>query len=110
MIKPSTPLGHSDPRALKLLHGRCIDTALLFHHPRGRPLKPGLAWLTRKWIGHIIQDRGPGGHNLEEDARTCIDLLLKAKVRLIPTYLYRDHVDAILRFFRARVRRVPSGF
>ena len=65
LIKPSTILlGRSlelDLRALKLSHGRCIDTALLFHHPRGHPLKPGLACLTRKWLGRIIQDRGPGG-------------------------------------------------
>ena len=84
LIKPSTILlGHSlesDLRALKLSHGRCIDTALLFHHPRGRPLKPGLAWLTRKWFGRIIQDRGPGWHNPEEDARACIDLL-KDKIK-----------------------------
>ena len=62
LIKPSTILlGHSLEsylRALKLSHGRCIDTALLFHHPRGRPLKPGLAWLTRKWLGWI---GGPAG-------------------------------------------------
>ncbi|KAN0141687.1 hypothetical protein V8E53_000149 [Lactarius tabidus] len=84
LITPSTILlGHSlesDLNALKLSHARCIDTALIFHHPRGRPLKPGLAWLTRKWLGRVIQDRGPGGHNPEEDARACMDLL-KAKIK-----------------------------
>ena len=64
----------------KLSHPRCIDTALIFHHPRGRPLKPGLAWLTRKWLGRTILDRGPGDHNPEEDARACMDLL-KAKIK-----------------------------
>ena len=76
-------VGHSlesDLRALQLSHPRCIDTALIFHHPRGRPLKPGLAWLTRKWLGRTIQDRGPGGHDPEEDARACVDLL-KAKIK-----------------------------
>ncbi|KAH8114295.1 hypothetical protein DFH11DRAFT_1727273 [Phellopilus nigrolimitatus] len=71
-------LGHSlesDLRALKLAHGRCIDTALLYHHPRGRPLKPGLAWLTKKWCGREIQNRGDGGHDAEEDARACVELL-----------------------------------
>jgi RNA exonuclease len=71
-------LGHSleqDLRALKLAHPRCIDTALLYHHPRGRPLKPGLAWLTKKWCGREIQTRGEGGHDPEEDARACLDLL-----------------------------------
>ncbi|KAH9983579.1 hypothetical protein BJV77DRAFT_1072756 [Russula vinacea] len=57
------------------------DTALIFHHPRRRPLKPGLAWLTRKWLGRTIQDRGPGGHDPEEDARACVDLL-KAKIKM----------------------------
>ncbi|KAK0209032.1 ribonuclease H [Desarmillaria ectypa] len=71
-------LGHSlesDLRALKLCHPFCIDTAVIFHHPRGRPLKPGLAWLTKKWCGREIQTRGEGGHDPEEDARACVDLL-----------------------------------
>jgi len=50
---PPTPilLGHSlesDLKALKICHPLCIDTAIIYHHPRGRPLKPGLAWLTKK--------------------------------------------------------------
>jgi RNA exonuclease 1 len=72
-------LGHSlenDLRALKLIHPRCIDTALLFHHPRGRPLKPGLAWLVKKWCeGREVQNRGEGGHDSEEDARACVELV-----------------------------------
>ncbi|KAJ7502509.1 hypothetical protein B0H11DRAFT_2223419 [Mycena galericulata] len=83
---PSTPfltpilIGHSlesDLKALKLCHSMCIDTAVLYHHPRGRPLKPGLAWLTKKWCGREIQARGEGGHDPEEDARACIELLQK---------------------------------
>ncbi|KAI0669119.1 hypothetical protein C8Q78DRAFT_1146802 [Trametes maxima] len=73
-------LGHSlesDLNALKICHPRCIDTAIIFHHPRGRPLKPGLAWLTKKWCGREIQNRGEGGHDPEEDARACLDLLKK---------------------------------
>lgn len=73
-------LGHSlesDLKALKICHPLCIDTAVIFHHPRGRPLKPGLAWLTKKWCGREIQNRGEGGHDPEEDARACIDLLKK---------------------------------
>ncbi|KAK0466230.1 ribonuclease H [Desarmillaria tabescens] len=73
-------LGHSlesDLRALKLCHPFCIDTAVIFHHPRGRPLKPGLAWLTKKWCGREIQTHGEGGHDPEEDAGACVDLLKK---------------------------------
>ncbi|TFK44122.1 hypothetical protein BDQ12DRAFT_672432 [Crucibulum laeve] len=77
---PPTPilLGHSlesDLKALKICHPLCIDTALMYHHPRGRPLKPGLAWLTKKWCGREIQARGEGGHDPEEDARACVELM-----------------------------------
>ncbi|THH05849.1 hypothetical protein EW145_g4504 [Phellinidium pouzarii] len=54
-------LGHSlenDLQALRLMHPRIIDTAILYHHPSGRPRKPGLAWLTKKWCGRI--EGGPG--------------------------------------------------
>ncbi|KAL4073757.1 hypothetical protein J3A83DRAFT_4090781 [Scleroderma citrinum] len=71
-------VGHSlesDLKALRLCHPLCIDTALAYHHPRGRPLKPGLAWLTKKWCHREIQTRGDGGHDPEEDARACLDLL-----------------------------------
>lgn len=65
----------SDIHTLQLaLPGR-IDTAPHFHRPRGQPLKPGLAGFTYKWLGRIIQDRGPGVRNPEQDARACIDLL-----------------------------------
>ncbi|KAG6904902.1 hypothetical protein DXG01_006387 [Tephrocybe rancida] len=79
---PPTPilLGHSlesDLKALKICHPQCIDTALMYNHPRGRPLKPGLAWLTKKWCGREIQTRGEGGHDPEEDARACLSLLKK---------------------------------
>ena len=49
----------------------------MYHHPRGRPLKPGLKWLTEKWCGRNIQTKGEGGHDPEEDARACLDLLKK---------------------------------
>ncbi|KAI6001680.1 hypothetical protein F5J12DRAFT_894545 [Pisolithus orientalis] len=74
----SVLVGHSlesDLKALRLCHPLCIDTALAYHHPRGRPLKPGLAWLTKKWCHREIQTRGEGGHDPEEDARACVDLL-----------------------------------
>ena len=82
-------LGHSlesDLHALRICHPRCIDTALVFHHPRGRPLKPGLAWLTKKWCGREIQNRGEGGHDPEEDARACLDLLKKKVENGMPPF------------------------
>ncbi|KAN0141440.1 hypothetical protein V8E53_000685 [Lactarius tabidus] len=56
-------LGHSlelDTNAIKC-HLCCIDTALIFRHLHGRPLKLGLAQLTRKWLRHIIQITGLAG-------------------------------------------------
>ena len=35
----------------------CIDTALVHHHLRGRPLEPGLAWLTKKRCQRDMQTR-----------------------------------------------------
>lgn len=75
-IKPLTALLHSLESALhrlKFLHPHRIDTALLFHHTRGRPFKPGLVWFPHKslQVGRIMQDRGP-------DMHACIGLL-KAK-------------------------------
>lgn len=40
-------------------------------------MKPGLAWLTKKWCGREIQIRGEGGHDPEEDARATIELVRK---------------------------------
>jgi RNA exonuclease 1 len=84
LITPSTTLlDHSlqsDLRALQLSHSPCIDSALIFHRPRGRPLKPGLAWLARRWLGRTVQDRGADGHDPEEDARACL-YLLEAKIK-----------------------------
>jgi RNA exonuclease len=64
-------LGHSlesNLRALQLFHPLRID-------PRGCPLEPGLARLTRQWLGRTIQDRGPSRHDPEEDTRVCVDSL-----------------------------------
>ena len=78
LITPYTILiGHSlecDLTALKIRHSLCIDTALIYKHPRGGPYKPALKWLAQKWLGREIQS-GEGGHDSAEDARTCVDLL-----------------------------------
>ena len=87
----STPIliGHSlesDLHSLKLRHSRCIDTALLYEHPRGRGsgMKPGLAWLVKKWCGReirtakrVVDGKEVVGHDPEEDSRACIELVKK---------------------------------
>jgi RNA exonuclease 1 len=84
ILHPKTILiGHSlnaDLTALKLTHPFIIDTALLYPHPRGPPLKSSLKYLAQRYLNREIQ-RGHGttglgaGHDSIEDARTCLDLV-----------------------------------
>ncbi|KAI9432769.1 hypothetical protein H4582DRAFT_1767427, partial [Lactarius indigo] len=67
------PSLESGLHTLQVAHPRYTGTAILFHHSGSRSLKLGLVWLTRKWLGRSMQDRGPGGYNLEEDPRACVD-------------------------------------
>lgn len=80
LLTPRTILvGHSlnaDLSALKLTHPFIIDTALLYPHPRGPPLKSSLKWLAQKYLGREIQKgHGSTGHNSIEDAIACLDLV-----------------------------------
>lgn len=80
IFTPQTILiGHSlnsDLNALKLTHPYIIDTALLFPHPRGPPLKSSLKWLSQKYLSREIQKgHGSTGHDSIEDARACLDLV-----------------------------------
>ena len=76
-------IGHSlnsDLTALQMTHPFVIDTALIYPHPRGPPLKSSLKWLAQRYLNREIQKghgtTGPGaGHNSVEDARTCLDLV-----------------------------------
>ncbi|OJA19892.1 hypothetical protein AZE42_12716 [Rhizopogon vesiculosus] len=105
-------IGHSlesDLRALRICHPRCIDTAIIYHHPRGRPLKPGLAWLIKKWAGREIQTRGESGHDPEEDARACIDLL-RMKLRNGPSFgEYKTDLESIFERMARASRRGGAG-
>lgn len=80
ILTPDTILiGHSlnsDMNALKLSHPYIIDTALLFPHPRGPPLKSSLKWLSQKYLSREIQKgHGSTGHDSVEDAKACLDLV-----------------------------------
>ena len=80
LLTPDTILvGHSlnsDLNALKFTHPYIIDTALLFPHPRGPPLKSSLKWLSQKYLSREIQKgHGSTGHDSIEDARACLDLV-----------------------------------
>lgn len=78
-------IGHSlesDLNVLKIRHPKIIDTALLYDHPRGPPLKPSLKWLCEKFLGKIIQkgESSGEGHSSVEDAKACLQL---TKLKLI---------------------------
>ncbi|KAL1964823.1 hypothetical protein VTN77DRAFT_6325 [Rasamsonia byssochlamydoides] len=78
ILTPRTILvGHSlnsDLNALKLTHPFIIDTAIIYPHPRGPPLKCSLKWLTQKYLGKEIQ-KGQTGHDSIEDARAVLELV-----------------------------------
>jgi DNA polymerase III epsilon subunit-like protein len=93
-------VGHSlenDLRALRLCHLRCIDTSVIYPHPKGYPLRNKLKYLAKEYLGKEIQSRNQtgnsphpqllvpavcdwnGGHSSVEDAWTAVELVkLKA--------------------------------
>ena len=84
ILNPRTILiGHSlnsDLNAIKITHPFILDTAILYPHPRGPPLKSSLKFLAQRYLNREIQkgggSTGPGaGHDSIEDARTCLDLV-----------------------------------
>ncbi|BBN16199.1 RNA exonuclease [Marchantia polymorpha subsp. ruderalis] len=72
-------VGHSlerDLAALKVIHMKVIDTALLYQHPRhGGKIKPALRMLADKWLKRSIQN-GSEGHDSIEDAEAAMDLTM----------------------------------
>jgi len=67
-------VGHSlenDLKALGILHSRCVDTAQLFPHPRGFPLRSSLRNISKRYLKTVIQD---GEHCSVEDARIAMQL------------------------------------
>ncbi|KAJ5355221.1 uncharacterized protein N7496_012433 [Penicillium cataractarum] len=70
-------VGHSlnsDLTALKITHPFIVDTAHIYPHPRGPPLKCSLKWLTQKYLNKEIQ-KGTTGHDSIEDARAVLELV-----------------------------------
>lgn len=79
IITPQTILiGHSlenDLKALKLMHTRVIDTALLYPHTRGDTFKNSLKFLAETWLGENIQNGEEMiGHDPTQDAETAMKL------------------------------------
>lgn len=71
-------LGHSldsDFRALRLIHTNVVDTCVVFPHNRGFPYKRALRHIVKQYLDKSIQD-GEDGHNSQEDAAACMELML----------------------------------
>lgn len=70
-------IGHSlesDLRALKVSHGTVVDTALLYPHPAGPPVKHSLRGLVQRELGRFIQQPSARGHDSREDALGALHL------------------------------------
>ncbi|KAF9534224.1 ribonuclease H-like domain-containing protein [Crepidotus variabilis] len=72
-------IGHAldnDLKTLRIIHHRCIDTALLFPHKAGSPYRRSLKDLTREKLGKMIQTgSATEGHSSVEDAAATLDLV-----------------------------------
>ncbi|XP_053726994.1 exonuclease GOR-like isoform X1 [Synchiropus splendidus] len=71
-------IGHgleTDFCALKLFHGRVVDTSVVFPHHLGPPHKLTLNTLTAEYLRKIIQE-SDCGHDTAEDAAACMALML----------------------------------
>ncbi|WVF70973.1 hypothetical protein IAT40_005769 [Kwoniella sp. CBS 6097] len=84
-IGPETIIvGHgleNDLRALRLLHDKVIDTAVVFPHDKGPPFRRALRDIVKEKLGYFIQDRTSDlGHSSAVDAKSTLDAL-KWKVR-----------------------------
>ncbi|GAX82434.1 hypothetical protein CEUSTIGMA_g9862.t1 [Chlamydomonas eustigma] len=83
-------VGHSlenDLRALKVVHSRVLDTAVLYPHPKGLPFRSSLRVLAQRFLKRRIQD---GSHDSIIDARTALDLAL-LKIKHGPSYGTPEH-------------------
>ncbi|CAA7259853.1 unnamed protein product [Cyclocybe aegerita] len=72
-------IGHAldnDLKTLRIIHHRCIDTALLFPHKAGPPYRRALRELVREKLNKVIQTGGATqGHSSLEDASATLDLV-----------------------------------
>eukprot|EP00892_Ulva_mutabilis_P007171 jgi/Ulvmu1/4826/UM020_0111.1 len=86
LLTPETLLvGHSlenDLRALRMLHGRILDTVHLYPHPKGLPARCALRNLASKFLKRTIQS---GSHDSIDDARAAMELA-QLKIRNGPDY------------------------
>ncbi|EIN10457.1 hypothetical protein PUNSTDRAFT_64972 [Punctularia strigosozonata HHB-11173 SS5] len=72
-------IGHAldnDLKTLRMIHHRCVDTAILFPHPSGPPYRKALRFLVKEHLGQVIQSGGGSvGHSSVEDSIATLDLV-----------------------------------
>jgi hypothetical protein len=68
------------------MHRHGLD---LSSHTRTTSESKAGAWLAHKWLGHAIQDHGPGGHDPEEDAQALWPCLTNC----LPTCATMDYLQ-----------------
>ncbi|KAI9001042.1 ribonuclease H-like protein [Trametes punicea] len=71
-------IGHAlenDLKTLRMVHHRCVDTAVLFPHTAGPPYKRALRALAKEYLGQTIQAAGAEGHSSVEDSIATLDLV-----------------------------------
>ncbi|KAL3156377.1 hypothetical protein ABBQ38_000691 [Trebouxia sp. C0009 RCD-2024] len=91
-------VGHgleNDLRALRIIHANCLDTSVLYPHPKGPPCKPALRVLAERYLKRTIQQ---GEHDSVVDASAALDLV-KLKIARGPafgTYLQGAQGDKLM--------------
>ncbi|KAG2187941.1 hypothetical protein INT44_000691 [Umbelopsis vinacea] len=114
-------VGHSlecDLKTLKLAHPNVIDTARLYHHRYGPPLRPSLKYLAARWLNRIIQsdedtlmDNLVVGHDSCVDAATSMELVSLKLARGPDFGLYFSSTESIFsRLERCRPSRLGAIF
>ncbi|EJD01091.1 uncharacterized protein FOMMEDRAFT_110616 [Fomitiporia mediterranea MF3/22] len=72
-------IGHAlenDLKTLRMVHLKCVDTAILFPHRAGPPYRRALRDLTRELLSRKIQTGGgTSGHSSVEDSIATLDLV-----------------------------------
>ncbi|EKM59227.1 uncharacterized protein PHACADRAFT_113612 [Phanerochaete carnosa HHB-10118-sp] len=72
-------IGHAlenDLKTLRMIHHKCVDTAVMFPHPSGPPYRRALRHLVKEHLGKTIQaGGGTVGHSSVEDSIATLDLV-----------------------------------
>ncbi|KAI0938065.1 hypothetical protein AcV7_003362 [Taiwanofungus camphoratus] len=72
-------IGHgleNDLKTLRMVHHRCVDTAIMFPHSAGPPYRRALRALVKEYLGKTIQSGGgTTGHSSVEDSIATLDLV-----------------------------------